>query len=56
MDYFENIHSNKMENQGDKFLDNYDNPKLNQDNINHINRSQNQKRTQKRKRIAGQSL
>jgi hypothetical protein len=31
-DYFENIYSNKLENleEMDKFLDTYDNPKLNQ--------------------------
>jgi hypothetical protein len=40
-DYFENLHSNKFENlEGmDKFLDTYDQPKLNQEDINHLNRS-----------------
>jgi hypothetical protein len=40
-DYFENLHSNKMENleEMDKFLDIYDHPKLNQDDINHLNGS-----------------
>jgi hypothetical protein len=34
-DYFENLHSNKLENleEMDKFLDNYDHPKLNQEDI-----------------------
>jgi secreted Zn-dependent insulinase-like peptidase len=40
-DYFENLYSNKLENleERDKFLDTYDHPKLNQENINHLNRS-----------------
>jgi hypothetical protein len=40
-DYFENLYSNKLENQEemDKFSDTYDNPKLNQEDINHRNRS-----------------
>jgi hypothetical protein len=40
-DYFENMYSNKLENleEMDKFLDTYDYPKLNQENINHLNRS-----------------
>jgi hypothetical protein len=40
-DYFENLYSNKLENleEMDKFLDTYDHPKLNQEDINHINRS-----------------
>jgi hypothetical protein len=35
-DYFENLHSNKLENleEMDKFLDTYDHPKLNQEGIN----------------------
>jgi hypothetical protein len=39
-DYFENLYSNKFENleEMDKFLDTYDHPKLNQENINHLNR------------------
>jgi hypothetical protein len=41
MDFFENLYSNKLENQGkmDKFLDTYDHPKLNQEDINHLKRS-----------------
>jgi hypothetical protein len=37
-DYFENIYPNKFENleEMDKFLDTYDHPKLNQEDINHI--------------------
>jgi hypothetical protein len=37
-DYFENLYSNKFENLEEmhKFLDTYDHPKLNQDNINHL--------------------
>jgi hypothetical protein len=40
-DYFENIYSNKFENleEMDKFLDTYDYPKLNQEDIDHLNRS-----------------
>jgi predicted RNA-binding Zn ribbon-like protein len=37
-DYFENIYSNKFENlkEMDRFLDTYDHPKLNQEEINHL--------------------
>jgi hypothetical protein len=40
-DYFENLYSKKFENleETDKFLDTYDHPKLNQEDINHLNRS-----------------
>jgi hypothetical protein len=40
-DYFENLYSNKLENLEEiyKFLDTYDHPKLNQEDINHLNRS-----------------
>jgi hypothetical protein len=40
-DYFENLYPNKFENleEMDKFLDTYDNPKLNQEDSNHLNRS-----------------
>jgi hypothetical protein len=40
-DYFENVYSNKFENleEMDRFLETYDHPKLNQDDINHPNRS-----------------
>jgi hypothetical protein len=40
-DYFENLYSKRFENlQGmDKFLDTYDHPKLNQEDIIHLNRS-----------------
>jgi hypothetical protein len=40
-DYFENLYSNKLETleQMDNFLDTYDHPKLNQKDINHLNRS-----------------
>jgi hypothetical protein len=40
-DYFENLYSNKFENleEMDRFLDSYDHPKLNQEDINHVNRS-----------------
>jgi hypothetical protein len=39
--YFENLYSNKFENskEMDKFLDTYDHSKLNQEDINHLNRS-----------------
>jgi hypothetical protein len=40
-DYFENLHSNKLENleETEKFLDTYNRPKLNQEDLNHLNRS-----------------
>jgi hypothetical protein len=40
-DYFENLYSIKFENleEMDRFLDTYDHPKLNQEAINHLNRS-----------------
>jgi glutamyl-tRNA reductase len=40
-DYFEKLYSNKFENlkEMDKFLDIYDHSKLNQEDINHLNRS-----------------
>jgi hypothetical protein len=40
-DCFENLYSNKFENleEMDKFLDTYDHTKLNQVDINHLNRS-----------------
>jgi hypothetical protein len=40
-DYFKNLYSNKFENleEMDKLLDTYDHPTLNQEDINHINRS-----------------
>jgi hypothetical protein len=40
-DYFENLYSNKLETleEMDKFLDAYDHPELNQEDINHLNRS-----------------
>jgi hypothetical protein len=39
-DYFKNLYSNKFENlnEMDRFLDTYDHPKLNQEEINHLNR------------------
>jgi hypothetical protein len=39
--YFENLYSNKFENleEMEKFLDTYDHPKLNQEDINQLNRS-----------------
>jgi hypothetical protein len=39
-DYFESLYCNKFENheEMDRFLDTYDHPKLNQDDINHLNR------------------
>jgi hypothetical protein len=40
-DYFENLYLNQFENleEMDKFLETYDHPKLNQEDINHLNRS-----------------
>jgi hypothetical protein len=40
-DYFENLYINKLENheEMDKLLETYDYPKLNQEDINHLNRS-----------------
>jgi hypothetical protein len=39
--YFKNQYSNKYENleEIDKFIDTYDHPKLNQENVNHLKRS-----------------
>jgi hypothetical protein len=39
-DYFKNLYANKFENlkEMDRFLDTYDHPKLNQKEINHLNR------------------
>jgi hypothetical protein len=39
-DYLENLYSNKFKNlkEMDRFLDTYDHPKLNQEDINHLNR------------------
>jgi hypothetical protein len=44
-DYFKYLYSNKFENleEMDKFLDTYDHPKLNQEDVNHLNRSITQK-------------
>jgi hypothetical protein len=44
-DYFEKLYSNKFENleEMDKFVDTYDHPKLNKEDINHLNRSITQK-------------
>jgi glutamyl-tRNA reductase len=40
-DYFENLHSNKFKNikEMERFLDRYDHPKLNQEDIYHLNRA-----------------
>jgi hypothetical protein len=40
-DFFENVYSNKFENleEMDIFLDTYAHPKLNQEDMNHLNRS-----------------
>jgi hypothetical protein len=40
-DYFEKLYSNKFENveEMDRFLDTYDHPKLNQEDINQLNKS-----------------
>jgi hypothetical protein len=40
-DYFESLYTNKFENfeEMDRFLDTYDHSKLNQEDINHLNRS-----------------
>jgi hypothetical protein len=44
-DYFESLYSNKFEKfeEMDRFLDTYDHPKLNQEDINHLNKSITQK-------------
>jgi plasmid rolling circle replication initiator protein Rep len=44
-DYFESLDSNKFENleEMDRFLEIYNHPKLNQEDINHLNRSITQK-------------
>jgi hypothetical protein len=40
-DYFESLYSNKFENfeETDRFLETYNHPELNQEDINHLNRS-----------------
>jgi hypothetical protein len=40
-DYFENLYSNKFKNlkEIDRFLDTFDHPKLNQEDISNLNRS-----------------
>jgi hypothetical protein len=40
-DYFESLYSNKLKKskRNGQFLDTYDHPKLNQEDINHLNRS-----------------
>jgi hypothetical protein len=40
-DYIENLYSNKFENleEMDRFVETYDHPKLNQEDIKHLNRS-----------------
>jgi glutamyl-tRNA reductase len=40
-DYFESLYSNKFENleEMDRFLETYNHPKLNQEDVNHLNRS-----------------
>jgi hypothetical protein len=45
-DYFERLYTNKVENleEMDRFLETYNHPKLNQEDINHLNRSITQKR------------
>jgi hypothetical protein len=47
-DYFENLLSNKFENleEMNTFLDTYDHPKLNQEDINHLNTSITQNETE----------
>jgi hypothetical protein len=44
-DYFESLYSNKFENieEMDRFLEIYNHPKLNQEDINHLNRPITQK-------------
>jgi hypothetical protein len=44
-DYFESLYTNKFENleEMDRFLETYNHPKLNQEDINHLNRSITQK-------------
>jgi hypothetical protein len=44
-DYFESLYTNKFENfeEMDRFLETYNHPKLNQEDINHLNRSVTQK-------------
>jgi hypothetical protein len=53
-DYFENLYPNKFENieEIDKFLDTYNHPKLNQEDINHLNRSITQNESKAAKRLS----
>jgi hypothetical protein len=47
-DYFESLYANKFENfeETDRFLETYNHPKVNQEDINHLNRSITQKETE----------
>jgi hypothetical protein len=47
-DYFDSLYSNKFENfeEMDRFLETYNHPKLNQEDINHLNRSITQKESE----------
>jgi hypothetical protein len=52
-DYFQNLHSKKFKNfeEMEKLLDTYDHPKLNQEDINHLNRSRIQNETEAAKSL-----
>jgi hypothetical protein len=53
-DYFENLYSSKLENlkEMDRFLDTYDHPKLNQEEINHLNRSIHKMKLKQQSRVS----
>jgi hypothetical protein len=53
-DYFENLYSNKFENlkEMDRFLDTYNHPKLNQEEINHLNISITQNEIEAQSRVS----
>jgi hypothetical protein len=53
-DYFENLYSNKFENleEMDRFQETYNHPKLNQEDINYLNRSITKKKLKQQSRIS----
>jgi hypothetical protein len=53
-DCFENLDSNKFENLQEmvRFLDTYDYPKLNQEDINHLNRSITKMKSKQQSRVS----
>jgi uncharacterized protein with von Willebrand factor type A (vWA) domain len=50
-DYFENLYSRNLK-EMDRFLDTYDHPKLNQEEINHLNRSIHKMKLKQQSRVS----